>query len=268
MDQDENNSINDSFNDQFLFLPDCYLNVFSPINLESEKKEYSKTSGFLFGNPPEFSNLSNLSLSEVTNDILNQINTITNERGIIFETKKKNLRGRKRRIKKEEVHDKYWLDNIKRKILIHSINSLIQYTNLVIYRLGYNEKFYKIKAKYKLKEKKDEIKSIKKMNIGQILCQELSSKYKNIVKNMNMIVFEKIKNEPIISNLLSESYSNFIKDIYCKYEKIINLGRYGLNENIYINSKIEMYMDLINKNKNDKRYVEKIKECFNRWFLN
>ena len=106
------------------------------------------------------------------------------------------------------------------------------------------------------------------MNIGRILCQELSSKYKNIVKNMNMIVFEKIKNEPIISNLLSESYSNFIKDIYCKYEKIINLGRYGLNENIYINSKIEMYMDLINKNKNDKRYVEKIKECFNRWFLN
>ena len=138
MDQDENNSINDSFNDQFLFLPDCYLNVFSPINLESEKKEYSKTSGFLFGNPPEFSNLSNLSLSEVANDILNQINTITNERGIIFETKKKNLRRRKRRIKKEEVHDKYWLDNIKRKILIHSINSLIQYTNLVIYRLGYN----------------------------------------------------------------------------------------------------------------------------------
>ena len=29
-----------------------------------------------------------------------------------------------------------------------------------------------------------------------------------------------------------------------------------------------MFMDLINKKINDIRYVEKIKECFNRWFLN
>ena len=89
-----------------------------------------------------------------------------------------------------------------------------------------------------------------------------------MAKNTNMIVFEKLKNEPIISNFLSENYSNFIKNIYCKCIKKINLGPYGLNENIYINDKIEMYIDLIDKNKNDSRYVEKLKEYFNNCFLN
>ena len=66
--------------------------------------------------------------------------------------------------------------------------------------------------------------------------------------------------------MLSENYSTFIKDIYCKYEKKINLGLYGLNDK-YIICNIERYMDLIDKNKNDKRYIEKLKEYFNIYFL-
>ena len=171
-------------------------------------------------------------------------------------------------MKTGETHNKYSVDNIKRKILVHSINCITKFINLILDRLGYDEKFYKIKANCKTKEKKIEFISIKKMNIGQILCQEISPKYKKMAKNTNMIVFEKLKNEPIISNFLSENYSNFIKNIYCKCKKKINLGPYGFNENIYINDKIEMYIDLIDKNKNDSRYVEKLKEYFNNYFLN
>ena len=81
-----------------------------------------------------------------------------------------------------------------------------------------------------------------------------------------MNVCKKLENEPIISNQLSENYSTFIKDIYCKYEKKINLGRYRLNDKFII-CNIERYMDLIDKNKNNKRYIEKLKEYFNNYFL-
>ena len=209
-----------------------------------------------------------MTLSEEANYISNQTNPNTKESLSFFTIKNKFLRGRKREMKTGETHNKYSVDNIKRKILVHSINCITKFINLILDRLGYDEKFYKIKANCKAKEKKIEFISIKKMNIGQILCQEISPKYKKMAKNTNMIVFEKLKNEPIISNFLSENYSNFIKNIYCKCKKKINLGPYGFNENIYINDKIEMYIDLIDKNKNDSRYVEKLKEYFNNYFLN
>ena len=105
-------------------------------------------------------------------------------------------------------------------------------------------------------------------NIGQILCQEISPKYKKYNKNTNKNVYENVINVPIIKKLLSENYSKFIKDIYCKYEKKINLSKYGLKENLIINCKIKMYIDLINEYKYDNRYCQQLKECFQNWFLN
>jgi hypothetical protein len=271
MSQVNNDSMADLFNDlffsPFLFPSEDDSEIFSLTDAKSEKKENSNISSLLIEKKTEFSIQSNLPLTQTTNNISNQINNNTNGKNFPFQVKKQNFRGRKRKIKRGEAHDKYWPDNIKRKILVHSINSLIKYTNLVLNRLGYEDKFYKIKAKCKTKEKKNELISIKKKNIGQILSQEISPKFKKIDINININACKKLENEPIISNLLSENYSTFIKDIYCKYEKKINLGRYGLTDK-YIICNIERYMDLIDKNKNDKRYIEKLKEYFNNYFLN
>ena len=158
MSQDDKDSKDDSFNDQFFF-PFLFpfeddSDTFSQIHSDPENKENSIISSLLIEKKTEFSIQSNLPLTQTTNNISNQINNNTKGKNFPFQVKKQNFRGRKRKTKRGEAHDKYWPDNIKRKILVHSINSLIKYTNLVLNRLGYKDKFYKIKAKCKTKEKK------------------------------------------------------------------------------------------------------------------
>ena len=246
------------FTDIFIYNP--FLNDLSLYDSELQEKENL--------------NINNASLESQAFDFLDPLNSQENELRILIPNEitnnvKENLRGRKRRKNICEIHTKYIKDNVTRKILIHSINFLIDFINLILIKFAYNIKFYKIEGNFKKKEKKSELISIKKLNVGQILCQKISLRYtKQKNKNINMIVYKKVISNSIVSKLLSTNYLKIFKDIYCKKERIINLIAYGLNENIYIKDSIKMYIDLVNKYKEDYLYVEKLNECVNEQFLN
>ena len=67
---------------------------------------------------------------------------------------------------------------------------------------------------------------------------------------------------------------SLFRDIYLKNKRIINLTKYGLNENIKLpEKKVKMYKELLEKieekeeaNKKNE-YINKLKNCINKIFL-
>ena len=182
-------------------------------------------------------------------------------------TKKMIKNGRKRKNETEIFvgicHNKYYSDNILRKIQVHFISFIIQFINLVLLELGYRDKFYNINYSLKTNVNKRNIEKLKISNIGYILSQKISLKYKKDAKR-NQIIYEKLKNNPILSNIFSYNYKDFFKDFYYNKESNLNLNKFGLNINLKhkYGTKIKMYNDLKEKNK-DSEYIKKLDECVN-----
>ena len=163
----------------------------------------------------------------------------------------------------EVAYNKYSFDNILRKIQVHFISFIIQFINLVLLELGYRDKFYNINYSLKTNVNKRNIEKLKISNIGYILSQKISLKYKKDAKR-NQIIYEKLKNNPILSNIFSYNYKDFFKDFYYNKESNLNLNKFGLNINLKhkYGTKIKMYNDLKEKNK-DSEYIKKLDECVN-----
>ena len=205
-------------------------------------------------------------ISSISNDKKKNKRKIKNKP---FKVYKNYQRGRKRTRNNGEIHSRNKKDNVTRKILIHSINFIRDFINFLLKIFGFEVEFYKIDGNLKKKENKSELKKLRKLNVAQILCQKLSPRFKKEKnKDINREILEIVKKNSVIYNLLSEKYLKIFKDIYCKEEKIVNLINYGLDKNIYINNKIEMYIDLVNKFREDSEYVEKLNEYVEEQFLN
>ena len=107
-------------------------------------------------------------------------NNDTRERSFFIVNNKNNKIGRKRKIENENetfgntCHNKYYSDNIIRKIQSH----FISFINCVLKELGYTDEFYNINNKFKINVNKTNIIKINNTNIGYILSQKISSKYK------------------------------------------------------------------------------------------
>ncbi len=184
------------------------------------------------------------------------------------------FRGRKRKTglnNNKKQHTKYDLDNIERKIQTHYQTFIANFVNQVLENLGYDEQFYQIDYKCKQRVNKQFMNYLKKSNIGTVLCQNISPKFsreKNKEKNLN--VFNKVINYPVINNLLLTNYLDLFKDVYYKSERIVNLNKYNLNINIKLNEKIQLYIDLLNKNicKENNDYIKILNEYVKNNFLN
>ena len=136
--------------------------------------------------------------------------------------------GRKTTRQNNSKHDKYTKDNLLRKIKFHSINFIIDLVNLVLMNLGEDYQFRQISYEFKKDVKYYKILSLKKMTIKDILCQQLSSKFKKDKDKDNTNIFESIKDNPIIQNLISSKYLEIFKKLYYNNnKKIINLKDYG-----------------------------------------
>ena len=181
-------------------------------------------------------------------------------------TKKK--RGRVRKAKNSQdlnssskIHDKHSMDNLLRKIQVHYLSFIISYINDILKKLNYNEQFFKIDYNFKKTINKDFLDDLKTKKISDIVCIDISSKYKKD-KNVNRIIYEKIKGNEIINNILNRNYLEPF-DIYYKSKKNINLEDYGLNKEIILSEKTKMYKDLLKesiKNK-DKNYIKNLNFC-------
>ena len=170
-------------------------------------------------------------------------------------------RGRKIGRMKEKygrLHNKFSEDNIIRKIQVHFINFIRNFINLKLLQLGFDEQLYKISSFSKQNENKKKFLLLKNMTIEQILSQDISPKYKKEKnKKINVILMDKIKSDPIISNLLYANFLTVFRELY--------INEKGTKLNLPKN--IKVYKDLVNKNKNEPLYVKKLNQCLDKYFL-
>ena len=197
------------------------------------------------------------------------------ERVLLFNVEKKDkYRGRKRKESKLNyghfIHSKDTSDNLLRKIQIHYMTFIVDYSNAILKKYGYRKKedfFVNISSDFKENIKKDNINLLKKSNIGYVLCQNISSKFTTMRNDKNIKIFEKVTENNIIKHLLSENYLQLFKDVYHKNKRIIyfKIGDYS---DIIDLTNTKMFEDLLKKNINEKEdYKEKLKKSVNMNYI-
>ena len=173
----------------------------------------------------------------------------------------------------KKTHSKYDYDNIIRKIQVHFQNFLISFTNEILIHFGFTKrKFLNIEYNNKKDIKKEIVEKLKSKEIGQILRQNISTKYKKQYKEdkekNNKLYLEVTKNAKYdsIRKVLSETYINIFRNFY--YINKRDLNDYGLN--IKLSNNVKTYKDLLenlNKEGEDEKYIEKIKEIVKECYL-
>ena len=173
--------------------------------------------------------------------VLFQLNNILyNKRG---RPNKSNLKKNSRKI-----HNKFTSDNLRRKIHIHFLNFIISFFNGILSYSGYEEQFYKLDYYLNIKNvNKAYFNRLKNKNIGEIISEKISSKFKNKEKDFNFFFFQKLKNDKILNKLFSQSYFLIFKVFYFPSKKKINLKEYGLNVEISLSEDVKMYSDLLER---------------------
>ena len=181
--------------------------------------------------------------------------------------------------KKRKKHDKFALDNIKRKILNHYFIFLTNIINTIISFIFNKEEnkqkiqFLTIKYDFRnIKFNKKIFNSLRnEKTIKDVFLNYPNNKNKNSKKRNEEIMHYIInKNNNIINNILAKLCFEFI-NIYYNNERKINLSKYGLNVTIYL-QKIKLFQDLLNANKsNDKKenqiYSENMEKCIQEYYI-
>ena len=171
----------------------------------------------------------------------------------------------------QKVHDKFASDNLIRKIQVHYISFIISFFNFILKVLNYEQRFLKLNYEFKKNVNRHFFESLKEKNLSEIICNEISNKYKNKNSKENINIYEQIKNDKVLKNLFNENYLIFFKDVYYKSQKKINLNKYGLEKEIILSEKEKMFKDLINENINNdinnSQYIENMNICVSQNYL-
>lgn len=168
----------------------------------------------------------------------------------------------------DKIHDKYYEDNILRKIQVHYINFIKFYINEILSILGFNVEFYDINYNIKKTTNKNNISLLKSLPISYILCQNISRKFRKLFKqnkNINKTIFNKVINNDIIKYIVFQKYERLFKDVYLKNKKCININ----GQNIFLQT-VKTFEDLLKKDKDfstNSLYREKINEVIEKYYF-
>lgn len=173
--------------------------------------------------------------------------------------------------KEEKYHSKYDYDNIIRKIQVHFQNFLVSFINEVLMHFGFiKRKFLNLDYNIKKDIKKENFEKLKSQEIGEILRQNITTKYKKQCKidkeKNNKLYLEVINYNDNIKKILSESYLHVFRNIYHKNKR--DLNDYGLN--LILSNKVKTYQDLldnVNNEDEDINYIEKINDIVKEYYL-
>ena len=233
--ESSDNSINE------LFIPD-FLNVIS------------NNQSFLY-HPFSQLDINNNPLNININDKISK-----NKEKLLFIIEKRIRKTNKSSTKKSErKYDEY---NVKNKIQGYYSNSLIELDKSVCKKIGREDLIFDaIKRKYKVEntfiKKNKKNKTIEDFFINrnyynQFLCQKIRG--------------EKIQE---LIDILNQNYLFFFKKIFfAERKEKYYLKEFGLADiEIEIPNTIKLFRDLIEDNKNDKRYVKLLKESARRNFF-
>ena len=114
---------------------------------------------------------------------------------------------------KIKTHNKFYTDNLLRKVQNHFINFIVSFTNEILNQLGFNQRFCCLSYKFKFNVNKNHIMNLRHCTIGEILSNDISPKYIKKCRNFNIGVINELKNNPIINLLLSENYLYLFKNV-------------------------------------------------------
>ena len=168
----------------------------------------------------------------------------------------------------KKIHDKYSVDNMLRKIQIHYLNFIILFLNEILKNLNYKQRFLKLDYNFRKTIKKDFVELLKKSTLKDIVINKISERYTNYSNNTNKMIYEEIKENEILKNILSIDYLTLFKTIYYKSNKKIDLSQYGINQVIILSKKVKMFNDLLKKiEKEGELYIKNIANCTIKNFI-
>ena len=198
----------------------------------------------------------------------NKFNVIKDENGFnynnINKKKDKKKRGRKSLKLGKKQHSAFDQDNIIRKIQVHFLSFIIDFTNDVIhavYKENKNIYFKSINYEFKKTVNHSYIQKLYAKTIGDIVQVKASSKNKKSDENINKIVHDKLCNIDIFKKLFVISYLEMFNKYYYQNKREIDFFGYKVN----LSQRTKLFMDLLKKNKESAENIKKIAE---EYFLN
>ena len=246
------------------------MNLFSETKFDSDEPLSENTHFPYYGNLfeekslelPKFTSWEETDISSSNNFSKNKIFDISKE-------KKTKRVGRKRMREQNggvKSHTKYDQDNVIRKIQVDFYKFLVCFINDILKNFGTNEKFLKISYEYIKKVKKENIELFKSTEIGKILSQKISTKYRKIFQDgedKNNKLYLEVTKIDKIKRILSETSIKIFRDYYYKNKK--DLSIYDLN--IKISNKVKTYKHLLENNRKDALYIKKLEEIVDKFYL-
>ena len=179
-------------------------------------------------------------------------------------------RGRQTNLKEEKkTHDKFSDDNILRKIQVHFISFIILFLNDILRSFGIREKFLKLDYKFKKDVNKKKVAELKKKNIGEIVSNKISTKYK-MDENTNSNLYEYLKINEVLAKIFDINYMTLFKMYYMKKEKTADLRIFGIEKEISLSKKTETFHEFLEEEKSkskDEEYIRKIMKSLNKNYL-
>lgn len=217
-----------------------------------------------FINNPIKLNNSPIYMNQNINKQIFQISPVESEILIL----KKRFRGRKGindTNGDKRIHSASDDDNVLRKIQVHFLTFLVNFTNDVIRTLieDKNAPLFK-NLDYKIKKivKHKVVEDFKSKTIGEILKSRISPKMKTYDTNANQNVYNDICNRsPLMKEFLQTLYINLFKEYYNNKDKKFEVN----GKIVQLSSRTKTYNDLVLKN---YQYKEKIKYVTVTYFLN
>ena len=196
----------------------------------------------------------------------------------LFDIKRKRYRDKKENLDINNLSRKFDKDNIISKIKNSYTNCTIDLFNQIIESKNEEKiKFYHLKHDISKKSTKNEIKEMKVSSIEKFISKEVSTKFcKN--KRNNAEICSIIKNDEKLKNiakLLDFNFLFFFEKIYRqKRKEIYRLSDYDLpdfSDIIFkLPKEIELYDDLVEKNKNEpffEKYKTEMEICCKLYFI-
>ena len=182
---------------------------------------------------------------------------VTSIRKTKIEEKKKISKKRKRNENTiKRVHTATDYDNILRKIQVHFLSFIINFTNDVINTLFNDKRIPKFKnLDYEIKKTVNHksVEMLKSKDIGEILQLKISPKIKLYDGSFNKDIYDTIyKKYPAIQAYMNKSYKSLFKEYYNNKNKIFKVN----GQLIYLSPKTKIFNDLLIKN---IKYKEKMK---------
>ena len=179
---------------------------------------------------------------------------------------KNKKRGRQTNLKEgNKNHDKFTPDNIIRKIQVHFITFIVFFLNDILSSFGITEKFCKLDYEFIKDTNKQKLAELKNKNIGEIISNKISTRYKKD-ENTNINLYENLKSNETFGKIFSMNYMIFFKMFYMKNEKTVDLRILGIEKEIALSKETKTYYEFLAKQK-DEKYIKKIKEILNKNYL-